>query len=366
MTDGVFEGPWELPPDEAEAARMLHEKRVEYYADDLLAKEQAADKVREARGEGGALRSASLSRFLKEGVKPPRLMCDSMLYEGGLHVLSGGPDVGKSFMSFYWALQLLQEGERVLFLDEEGGPEITAEKFGALGATPSDMDFLTYVPFPGRTWHAGDILRLHDLACDVRAKMILWDSSAAFLARAGLDENSASDVTRFWGTVLTPLARDLQAAIMVIDHDTKSSEKSRYARGSGAKLAACDVTYKIEMLRPFTRECDGLLRLAATKDRRGHLHRDWQVQVRTGDGKLSYVFARGEAEGASKEEWPPARHKVYEYLASAPRTSSEIALATAYTAETVSRELNALLAEGYVRREGADQDGRVATWRRVK
>jgi hypothetical protein len=41
------------------------------------------------------------------------------------------------------------------------------------------------------------------------------------------------------------------AAVLVIDHDTKSSEPSRYARGSGAKLAAVDVASKIEPIRPF-------------------------------------------------------------------------------------------------------------------
>jgi hypothetical protein len=114
---------------------------------------------------------------------------------------------------------------------------------------------------------------LSDILTERRPAIVTWDSSAAFLARAGLDENAAADVTRFYSQVLTPAARLHNAAVLVIDHDTKSSEPSRYARGSGAKLAATDVAYKIAPIKPFSKEESGTSKLLVTKDRRGYLTR---------------------------------------------------------------------------------------------
>ena len=62
-----------------------------------------------------------------------------------------------------------------------------------------------------------------------------------------------------------PCARRGGAAVIAIDHDTKSAEPSRYARKeSGAKLAATDVAYKIEPVDPFSRGTDGISRLTIT------------------------------------------------------------------------------------------------------
>ena len=55
-----------------------------------------------------------------------------------------------------------------------------------------------------------------------------------------------------------PCARRGGAAVIAIDHDTKSAEPSRYARGCAGKFAATDVAYKIEPVRPFSRGTDGI------------------------------------------------------------------------------------------------------------
>ena len=128
------------------------------------------------------------------------------------------------------------------------------------------------------------MILLRELVDDINPGIVLWDSSAAFLARAGLDENSAADVTRFWSQVLTPLAREHGAAVLVIDHDTKNGEPPRFARGSGAKLAATDVAFKVAIdpgVRPDPQRRapddrdQGPARLAAplARDRREHRRR---------------------------------------------------------------------------------------------
>lgn len=310
-----------------------------------------------------------LSGLLSEGVPVPQIIGSGFLYAGGLHSIAGAPDSGKTTIAMHWALELLSAGQNVLFFDEEGGQEIVTEKFAALGAKPVDLESLTYVPFPGRTWDEGDIEDLFDLARDVRPQMMIWDSSAAFLARAGLDENHAPDVTNWWSRVLTPVARELNVAMLVIDHDTKGSEQSRYARGSGAKLAAIDVQFKVEMITAFSRTQAGELKVRITKDRRGYLYRDWRVRVETGEGRIDPSFTR-EGSSITGEAWPPAKRKIFGVLSSDHKSIRDIEDALAlnfpaeqpHTRETISRHLNELLEEGKAGRIGANN---LHKWRRA-
>jgi hypothetical protein len=312
-------------------------------------------------------RRIDLRRLLDEGVPPPVMIRDDFLYEGGLHSMAGAPDSGKTTVALCWALEVLQGHRPVIFMDEEGGPEIVTERFASLGAKPPDLEHLIYIPFPGRTWDAADVTALVELTGEVRPAMMIWDSSAAFLSRAGLDENAASDVTRWWAGVVTPIARELRVAIVVIDHDTKASEQSRYARGSGGKLAAIDVQYKVEMSKPFSRYESGVLKLNVTKDRRGYLHRKWRVEVETGNGLIHTAFFK---DGPRPEEWSPAKRKIYGVLTNVSQTNKGIReqLAVMYpnepamARETVSRELNDLLREGKATRTGSETD---ATWKRL-
>lgn len=228
-----------------------------------------------------------------EIVLPPTLTCKDMLYRSAVHTLSGPPDSGKTTLACWWMLHEVRAGGSVLFLDEEGGKEIITEKFQALGAQIGER--IAYAPFPSRTWGPGDLAELDELLMQRKPTLVAWDSAAAFLARAGLDENSAADVTRFYSRVLARCARHFGATVIVIDHDTKNSEPSRYARGSGAKLAATDVAYKIEPVKPFSREEDGTSKLTVTKDRRGWLDRNREVAFATSGIILSLTFTSRES-----------------------------------------------------------------------
>lgn len=315
----------------------------------------------------GSYKAVSLASLLRKGVPSPVLLGD-FLYQGGLHSIAGPPDSGKSTLALFWALSIARTGRNVLFLDEEGGAEITAEKLAALGASHADLEALTYVPFPGRQWNDDDIASLLDLALQTSPALLLIDSSAAFMARAGMEENSASDVTRFWSQVLTPVAREAQAAVLVIDHDTKSTEQSRYARGSGAKLAAIDVQIKVSLDKPFSRGQDGMLGITITKDRRGHLHRHWNVEVKTSGGSISPYFHRSVPD-QSVSEAPPARKAVYAALTGTPMTYHQIndamfeADGRRLKRETMSRELNELRRQGLV--DCIEKLGLESRWYRV-
>jgi hypothetical protein len=299
-----------------------------------------------------SFREVGLAALVRDGVPAPELLCGGLLYAGGLHSISGPPDSGKTTIALWWLLQHIRAGHAVAFLDEEGGGEIVAEKLIALGATPEDAGAIRYIPFPARTWTPYDVIILRELLDDVKPGIVLWDSAAAFLSRAGLDENSAADVTKFWSQVLTPIAREHGAAVLVVDHDGKSAEASRFARGSGAKLAACDVTFKISITQAFDRATNGVLQMHVSKDRRGWLRRDWEIGVNTSRGmRLAFVPSAGD-ESPGPLKLSPAGHKIRAALTREPATIRQIT--DRITArhghglqrETVSRELNEMARHG--------------------
>jgi hypothetical protein len=252
-------------------------------------------------------------------VLPPVPICGDMLYTGAVHTLTGPPDCGKTTLACWWMLTVIREGRSVLFLDEEGGLEIVAEKFQALGARPGER--LCYVPFPGSSWGHSDITMLAQLMAQRKPAIVMWDSSAAFLSRAGLDENSAQDVTQFYSQVLMPAARLHGAAVVAIDHDTKNSEPSRYARGSGAKLAATDVAYKIAPVAPFSKGQSGSARLTVTKDRRGWLSRAHEVTFVAGEILGITIREAGSGFGDNPLDLAPGQQKILTVLEGQPPSS---------------------------------------------
>lgn len=238
-------------------------------------------------GEVRPFARVDLAALARQGIRPPELVCDRLLYRGGLHSLAGPPDSGKSTLLYLWTLQLLSLGEPVVLLDEESGRELAVEKLLALGATPELLAGLVYVEFPARAWDEPDRRGLAALLAAVRPALVGLDSAGAFLAQAGLRENEAADVTGFYKGVLLAAAREHRAAVVVLDHVPKLEEATRYARGSGAKLQLVDVALMVEPITPFSRDQGGLLKLQVTKDRRGYLHRAHQVRVEAEGGRLA-------------------------------------------------------------------------------
>jgi AAA domain len=287
-------------------------------------------------------------------VPTPTHICGDMLYRGAVHTLSGPPDCGKTTIVCWWMLQAIRTGHPVLFLDEEGGTDVVAERFQALDAQPGER--ISYLEFPCSTWEPDDVHELNTILEERKPALVVWDSSAAFLARAGLDENAASDVTKFYNRVLTPSARLHNAAVVVIDHDVKNAEPSRYARGSGAKLAVTDVAYKISPIGAFSKLQTGVSKLTVTKDRRGWLHRDHEVTFTPTGSVLTLTIRETDTPSGpdTSAELTPAAEKILSVLGPEPATIKLITdrvvgkYGHGLRRETVSRILHELLEARHV------------------
>lgn len=301
-----------------------------------------------------------LGALAAEGIAPPEMVAGGMLYPGAVHCLAGQPGGGKTTVAAWWLLTHIRAGGHVMLLDEESGPELAAEKFLDLGASPAELrpPHFSYVPFPARGWNLADVAQLHDRIAERGPGIVAWDSAAAFLSMAGRDENSAAEVTGFWQRVLVPCARQHGAAVVVVDH-TGKGEHGGFGRGSSAKKASSDVQFILETIRPFNRGQDGLLSLTTSpgKDRRGRLAVRYEIRVTAGAVlRLDMAEASRPAPGTPRgEAMPPAKAKLLEALnaiGTEPVTAAQIVDCVAakhghgLRRPTVSTYLNELAAEG--------------------
>lgn len=300
-----------------------------------------------------------LAVMLRDGPPPPPdMICGGMLYPGCVHSISGPPESGKTTLALWWAVQILRDGGKATFIDEEGGATLTAARLAGLGATEDDVrpERFRYHPFPGRAWHDPDIVGWHAEMEREKPDFLIIDSVAVSMGNAGLDEDKTKDTIRFFRGLVQPCAREYGAAVLLIDHDTKSDDgKSRYAAGSKSKLGTIDVQYKVSAVKPFSRVESGALRLEVTKDRPGWIHpRCYRIEV---SRNLDIWFASQEemlaAEAKHKaENLSPAARKVLSCLNGNPASSSLIGRRVAemykmnLRRETISRSLADLAAAG--------------------
>jgi hypothetical protein len=312
----------------------------------------AAGEASAPPGAETAFARCGLAEIDRANGESPELACRGMLYRGRVHSLAGEPDSGKTTLGYSWALETVRAGHLAVIFDQECGTDAAAARLRDLGATDAELDAVAYYPFPGRAWGPGNRAALAAEMTDVKPGLMLWDSVAEFMAAAGLDEDRAGDVTRFYSQVLRPCTAS-GAAVVILDHNAKQATGSRYARGSGAKLAGVDVAYRVEALTPFSRDRDGSLSLTVTKDRAGWLHRDWLVQVTR--SPLAVTIAKAEPRPAGqngKRGMSPATLKVLAALTDDPQTGRQLGDRIAAThgtglkRETISRALNALADAG--------------------
>jgi KaiC/GvpD/RAD55 family RecA-like ATPase len=208
---------------------------------------------------------------------PPVEILVRYLYAGCLTVLQSEPGVGKSWLAAWLSLHVMETGRAVIYIDEEGGPELISERLQALGADPDLVaEQFHYFAFEGRAWGWDDIMALEALIASIdNLSLAVLDSLPDFLAAAAKDEDRASDVTAFIANVCGRF-RSAGCAQLLLDHLPKPptegrQKRSRYSRGSGAKLAKADATLLLESVDEFDTETSGKLKLWKTKDRRGRL-----------------------------------------------------------------------------------------------
>lgn len=221
------------------------------------------------------------------GIDPPDELEAGVLLKGKVHSLYAPPGAGKTMLMLWLVKRCVERGEKVLLMDSENGHRIIAERLEDMGVDPTRVDeHLVYLSSPGLAIpDQPDYLALLD---EVEPELIVFDSLISFLASAGCEENSATDIASWAGAFCHP-ARDRGTAVLLLDH---VPHDGAHARGSTRKKDEVDVQWSLRCTQPFDRDSVGEIVIFREKDREAWLPPS--VKFSVGGAEAGFLFERSE------------------------------------------------------------------------
>lgn len=203
-----------------------------------------------------------------DSAPPTRMLIDDWLVKEQLHWIGAQAAVGKTWIGLWFTKQLLDEGKRVLYFDEELGETVFIERLKALGVEKDKVeDNLIYWQWPSFGTEPDDE-RLHKaVIAHTCPDLVVYDTATDFFTNMRLDENNGVDVTT-WVKMYPEQARRLGATPIVFDHLPKSKDNVSLI-GSRAKRAKAKVVYLLESVKKFSPETQGLITVTLDKNTLG-------------------------------------------------------------------------------------------------
>ena len=200
-----------------------------------------------------------------------------LLYAGRTHSISGESEHGKSLVAQAIAVQVLQDGGNVLYLDFEKSPGTVAERLQALGlrngAQPAGFTYVGPQAGLGALQNSSDYRRLWSQPWTL---IIIDGVTAAMGLIAGhVTGGPEAPWGHFYSQLPRRLAEQTGAAVVLIDHVTKSQgSENRYGYGSVHKLnAMTGVAFLCKAPSPPDIGRTGQVELIGTKDSESGLKR---------------------------------------------------------------------------------------------
>jgi hypothetical protein len=200
-----------------------------------------------------------------------------LLYPGRTHSISGESEHGKSLVAQAIAVQVLQEGGTVLYLDFEKSPGAVAERLQALGlrtgVQPAGFTYVGPQAGLGALQNSSDYRRLWSQPWTL---IVIDGVTAAMGLIAGhVPGGPEAPWSYFYAQLPRRLAERTGAAVVLIDHVTKSQgADNRYGYGSVHKLnAMTGVAFLCKAPSPPDIGRTGQVELIGTKDSESGLKR---------------------------------------------------------------------------------------------
>lgn len=246
-------------------------------------------------------------------IEPLEQLIPDLLYAEGIHSVYSPGGTGKTILALWVALQAVEQGLTVVYIDEENGSYHITELLKHLGADHELVsEHFRYAPAPGLT--RADVDRWHGTVSQIRPDLVVFDSFADHLALDSLSENASTDVTG-WIKAFAQPVKDAGGAVLILDHVAKDTG-GKGARGSTAKLAKVDVAWKLTLNTPFSREVTGRITLSRDKDRKGAMPYSRSFEV-GGDGCGTLVCKPdGIGEQPESETLRGKQKQIYDVLVS--------------------------------------------------
>lgn len=237
-----------------------------------------------------------LPDLLRTGVPPAAMLLDDWLYEGELHWIYAEAEAFKTWVALILALEVMKQGHRVVWFDEELGERAIARRLLSLGADPGLIEErFAYFPFPGMSMEQEDVLKHAETVGAIKPALVVYDTATDMLTAAGADENSGREVTQ-WVKAFPEVVRQLGFTQIVLDHTAKGGDT---AVGSRAKRAKAKVQYFFVSEERADVSTVGRLRVTLTKNTPGNALPQVRIFKIGGDGKGGFVFELAETRASS-------------------------------------------------------------------
>jgi len=299
-----------------------------------------AEDVAPEYGDGSMTRF-TLTEYMTGEIEPHPMLVEDIIYSSKVTWLQGEPGNGKTIFALYLAKVCIENGYRVMMLDEESGPKMTGERLAGLGVDPKLVDSsFWYYPFSSINVLDPDHRTNFNSALEeAKPNFIIFDSVADVLAQSGLKENDNDDINSLIKHFVDPL-RNQDVATMFIDHMTKSSVDGGWARGAGSKKSKSDAAWTFTAIKAFDKNTLGKVSLKRAKDRLGQLPMNLLFTMGgNGNGKILVEQTEVARELKTPEDSHEAR--IVEYLKEHAQSEDE-ALSTQELVSAVKGKTNTL------------------------
>lgn len=197
-----------------------------------------------------------------------------LVYPGKTHSFHGESESGKSMVVQWLAVQSLLAGEAVLYLDFESDEVEVVSRLLMLGAPgQAIIDLFTYVRPETNPYKLADERDAWLGLLSRPYALAVIDGVTNALVVFG-HKSKENDELSSWSKVFPdPLARRTGAAVVMVDHVTKSTDgRGRFAIGGQQKMAALSgAGYTVEVAEPLGRGMRGEVVLRVGKDRPGQV-----------------------------------------------------------------------------------------------
>ena len=177
---------------------------------------------------------------------------------------------GKSLAALMLAVQVIEAGGSVLYVDAENGERRMAERLDTILADrpPLLRDAaaarLDYRPRP-RLRRLDDAARAEWADAAAGHALVIFDSTARMLSQLDYDENAPGDFAAFTVAVIDPLAERSVAVLLL---DNVGHEAQQRPRGGSSKLDLTELAYRVTSDGIGPDRC-GTIRLERTRTRDG-------------------------------------------------------------------------------------------------
>ena len=298
--------------------------------------------------------------------EPPSIVCRTdglgLFYPATINGVHGESGDGKSWLMQAGALQEMQRGVHVWYLDFESRYDKVTQRMDDLGADWDAIRPYWHYSSPSEPlvikdkWTRGGIDLMEGL--DVFGPgFVVVDGVTEALDLHGLNPLDNGDYAKFRRMLLVRSA-DSGACCATIDHVNKDPDtRGGQAMGAQHKRAGMTgATYDVRVSTAFARGKDGMLRLVCVKDREGFWPKGKTVAeaVATAgeNGRLTIDFREPASSKDDEGDFRPTglMEKVSRYLEVEPDGASTRAIRRDVKGknEYLDKAIKCLVAEGYI------------------